>query len=52
MAAFLEGLDKVVLAFRKNARENRKILRLDALGKLSGRANRPGQSYAYGQTHG
>jgi len=45
MPAFLKGLDKVILAFRKNAREYREILRLDPVRKLSGRANRPGQSY-------
>jgi len=44
MPAFLEGLDKVILAFRKNAREYSEILRLDTLGKLSRRTDRPGYS--------
>ena len=43
MPALLEGFDKIILAFRQNACEYREIFRLDALGKFSGRANRPGQ---------
>jgi hypothetical protein len=42
MPAFLEGLDEVILAFWKNASEYCEILKLDILGELSGRANRPG----------
>jgi len=40
----LECLDEVKLAFGKNACENREILWLDSIGKLSGRANGAVQS--------